>query len=96
MTRAIALRMVHAGTVATSPEGLDAWIAQTEDLRVRLTDAGYGSAFAAADLFPLFQAYVAKASPPAAVAPRAFPVLWLWIGAALVAGALVAFAVASR
>lgn len=70
MTRAIALRMVHAGTVAASPEALEAWIAKTDDLRERLRDAGYGSGFAASDLFPLFHAYVEKATAAAPPPPR--------------------------
>jgi hypothetical protein len=74
------LRMIHAGTVAESPEALDAWIARTDDLRATLTKGGYGSEFGSEDLFPLFAAFVAKAtaartpSPP----PPSRP-MWFWV-----------------
>ncbi|HEY0370587.1 MAG TPA: hypothetical protein VGD79_01215 [Thermoanaerobaculia bacterium] len=94
-TRAIALRMIHAGAVAGSAEELEAWIAQTDDIRERLTQGGYGSAFTAGDLFPLFQGQVARAT--AAKAPRSEPRprRWLWIAvilavvAAVILGVLV-------
>ncbi|HEX6094913.1 MAG TPA: hypothetical protein VF432_01210 [Thermoanaerobaculia bacterium] len=93
-TRAIALRMIHAGAVAASPEELDAWIARTDDLRERLTNGGYGSAFAAGDLFPLFQSFVAraKAAAPAATPSRsgAGPARWLWIAVILAVVVIVA------
>jgi hypothetical protein len=63
-TRAIALRMIHAETVASSSEELHAWIMRTEDLREKLTIGGYGSDFSSDDLFPLFQSFVAKATAP--------------------------------
>lgn len=87
-TRAIALRMIHAGAVATSPEELDAWIARTEDVRERLTKGGYGSAFAAGDLFPLFQSFVDRATAARPAPSAAGPARWLWIGV-IVAIALV-------
>lgn len=80
MTRAIAVRMIHAGEVAESPEALDAWIARTDDLRDRLVKGGYGSAFSADDLFPLFQAHVARAAPSTPARSRAGATRWLWIG----------------
>lgn len=85
-TRAIALRMVHAGTIAASPEELEAWIARTDDVRERLTSGGYGSEFVADDLFPLFQSFVAKATAAAATrAPaRAGLPRWVRIGAIVV------------
>lgn len=61
-TRAIALRMIHAGEVAASPQELREWIDRTDDVRERLTHGGYGEAFSAEDLFPLFQGFVAKAT----------------------------------
>jgi hypothetical protein len=88
-TRAIALRMIHAGTVAASPEELDAWIARTDDLRERLTNGGYGSAFAADDLFPLFQSFVAKATAVTPSRPGAGPARWLWIAVILAVVVLV-------
>lgn len=93
--------MIHAGTVATSPEALGAWIAQTDDLREKLTNEGYGSAFTADDLFPLFQGHVARATAAAAPAPaKAGPARWLWIAlivvvVAIVIGILVASRIAS-
>jgi hypothetical protein len=88
-TRAIALRMVHAGTVADSPEALDAWIARTDDLRERLEKGGYGTAFDARELFPLFQAHVAKANRTAPPPSRAGRGRWLWI-AIVIAAVIVA------
>jgi hypothetical protein len=88
--------MIHAGEVAESPEQLAEWIARTEDLRETLGKAGYGSAFTAEDLFPLFQSYVAKASratvsqPPAVSSSK-----WLRIGVVItVAVAVIAFGIA--
>ena len=94
-TRAIALRMIHAGAVAASPEELDAWIARTDDLRERLTNGGYGTAFAADDLFPLFQSFVARATAATPSRSGAGPARWLWIGVivavvAIVVGVIVA------
>jgi hypothetical protein len=79
--------MVHARAVAASPEELDAWIARTDDLRDRLEKGGYGSDFAADDLFPLFQSYVAKATAAAASrAPSgAIPPSWGRTGVVIVA-----------
>lgn len=79
-TRAIALRMLHSGEVAESPQQLSEWITRTEDLRESLVKAGYGSAFTSDDLFPLFQSYLAKASRPAASPAGDGPSRWLWIG----------------
>lgn len=67
-TRSMAARMVEQGTVATSPTELDAWIAANEDLRAPLVHGGYGTEFASEDLLPLLEVFVAKASPPVAVA----------------------------
>lgn len=91
-TRAIALRMVHAGTVAASPEELEAWIARTDDIRDRLTAGGYGSEFTAGDLFPLFQGSVARATAAAPSASRsgAGRSRWLWIGLIVIVVAIVA------
>lgn len=91
-TRAVALRMIHAGAVAESPEALGAWIARTDDLRETLTRGGYGSAFTAGDLFPLYQGFVAKAKPPAPARSAARPRKWLWIGL-IVAGVAIVIGV---
>jgi hypothetical protein len=58
VTRAIALRMIHAGAVAETADALRTWIEHTEDLRERLIRGGYESAFDADDLCPLFQGFV--------------------------------------
>lgn len=60
-TRAIASRIGESGEVASAAQ-LEAWIARNDDVRERLTRQGYGTAFNAEDLFPLFEALVAKAS----------------------------------
>ena len=93
-TRAIALRMVHAGVVAGSPVELDEWIARTDDLRETLVKAGYGSAFTADDLFPLFQSFVAKASRSTASRPRAGSSRWLWVGVIVTVAIAMAFGIA--
>jgi hypothetical protein len=80
-TRAIALRMIHGGEVADSAAQLHEWIMRTDDLRETLTKAGYGSAFTADDLFPLFQGFVAKASPPVAPRTGGNSSRTLWVGA---------------
>ena len=95
-TRAIALRMIHAGSVAASPEALGAWIARTDDLRKTLTNAGYGSAFRADDLFPLFQACVAKATAATPSPAAARPLRWLWIALIVVVAIVAGFIVAGR
>lgn len=88
-TRAIAARMIHTDTVATSPEALDGWIARTDDLRAMLTNSGYGSAFDAEDLFPLFESYVAKAKPATPSRSGAGRSKWLWIGLIVIAAAVI-------
>ena len=98
ITRAIAVRMIHAGDVASSPEALDAWIARTDELRERLRDGGYGSAFSADDLFPLFQAAVARKSTPSPPPDR--PAMRRRIGLivlviAIVVGVIAAVTIAS-
>jgi hypothetical protein len=99
-TRAVALRMIHAGEVAASPEALEAWIARTDDLRAELTNGGYGSAFGASDLFPLFQGFVARATAATPSRAGAGPSKWLWIGliavvVAIIIGVIVAGRIAS-
>jgi hypothetical protein len=88
--------MIHAGDVAASPEALDAWINRTDDLRGRLTNGGYGTAFTADDLFPLFQSFVAKAmasTPPRSEGGFA---KWLWIGLIVFVAIVVGVIVAAR
>lgn len=94
-TRAIALRMIHAGAVADSPEALGAYIARTDDVRETLTNGGYGSAFTAEDLFPLYEGFVAKAGAAVPSPAPARPAKWLWIGLIVVLAIVVAIAVAA-
>jgi hypothetical protein len=63
-TRAIASRMVRDGTIADTPEELDAWIAATPDAREPLEQGGFGTAFTAHDLFPLLQVFGVQAGGP--------------------------------
>jgi hypothetical protein len=93
LTRAIALRMIHAGTIAETPDALRIWIEQTEDLRLELVRGGYGAAFSADDLFPLFESFVAKAS--ARTAPQTRSMRPFWIALLLAAAAVVAIIVSA-
>lgn len=88
--------MIHAGTVAASAEELEAWIAGTNDVRERLTNEGYGSAFTAEDLFPLFQGFVARATAAAPSGGNAGRAKWLWIGVTVVIAIVVVVIVAGR
>jgi len=63
-TRDIASRMLHEGTVAATPEELDAWITRRPEVREPLKAGGYGTAFTAEDLFPLLQVFVGRAEGP--------------------------------
>ncbi len=73
-TREMAARSVRAGTVARTPEELEAWIAQAPDLREPLEDGGYTTEFTAGDLLPLYEVMVVQAGgpprPDAAAPPR--------------------------
>jgi hypothetical protein len=64
-TRTIASRMVQDGTVAQTPEQLDAWISKEPEVREPLQRGGYGTSFTSHDLFPLLQVFVAQAGGPA-------------------------------
>lgn len=70
-TRDMAARSVRAGTVARTPEELDAWIAQAPDLREPLEHGGYTTEFTANDLFPLYEVMVERAGGPAPTAADA-------------------------
>lgn len=90
--------MIHAREIASSPEELSDWIARTDDVRERLTQAGYGDAFSAGDLYPLFEGFLARATAatptPASVRPglprrlstRAIVVVVAVVAAVVVAG----------
>lgn len=73
--------MVRDGTVAETPEQLDAWIARTPDAREVLERDGYPRDFTAHDLFPLLQVFVGKAGgridPVQETRPRSFGKWWL-------------------
>jgi hypothetical protein len=72
-TREMAAQSVRAGTVARTPEELEAWIAQAPDLREPLEGGGYTTEFTAGDLFPLYEVMVEKAGGPARVEAAAPP-----------------------
>jgi hypothetical protein len=61
----MAARTVRAGTVARTPEELEAWISQAPDLREPLEHGGYTNDFTASDLFPLYEVMVVHAGGPA-------------------------------
>jgi hypothetical protein len=69
----MAARTVRAGTVARTPEELDAWILQAPDVREPLERGGYATEFTANDLFPLYEVMVEKAGGPAPRATAAAP-----------------------
>ena len=68
-TRVVASRMVREGTIARTPEELDAWIEGSPEVKASLARGGYGSHFASHDLLPLLDVFVVQAGgPPPAVA----------------------------
>jgi len=85
-TREMAARTVRAGTVAVTPEELDAWIQQAPDLREPLERGGYTTEFTSGDLFPLYEVMVQQAGGSAATAA---PSRTLWSAGRLAAAALV-------
>lgn len=64
-TRRIASEMIRDGTVAATPEQLDAWIAERPEVRESLARGGYATEFTAHDLFPLLQVFLGPAGAPA-------------------------------
>jgi hypothetical protein len=72
-TRALAARMVKAGTVPETPAELRARIAETPGIQQSLESDGYGDQFTEDDLFPLFEAFVTKAGGSVPRAPAAAP-----------------------
>jgi hypothetical protein len=74
----MAARSVRAGTVAGTPEELDAWILQAPDVREPLERGGYTTEFTAGDLFPLYEGMVQKAGGPAPRAATAAPSRTRW------------------
>lgn len=87
-TREMAAQSVRAGTVARTPEELDAWILQAPDLREPLERGGYATEFTASDLFPLYEVMVEKAGGPAPQAAAAAPSRTGWGVGKLAAAAL--------
>lgn len=89
-TREAASRMMAAGMVATTPEELEAWLAQAPELRATLEKGGYGTEFDATELFPLLQAMTGQEpeSTPAITPDRApaSPSFGQWVA---ICGALV-------
>lgn len=78
-TRWMAAESVRDGTVAGTPEELDAWISRTPQAREPLERGGYASDFTADDLYPLYEVFVGKAGgavPRAENAPGPSPARW--------------------
>jgi hypothetical protein len=98
-TREMAAQTVQAGTVARTPEELDAWIQQAPDVREPLERGGYTTHFNASDLFPLYEVMVQKAGGQvpraAAAAPsRTRPSMGMVAAVALAIAAVVALVLA--
>ncbi|HEY7767054.1 hypothetical protein, partial [Longimicrobium sp.] len=87
-TREMAAQSVRAGTVAGTPEELDAWILQAPDVREPLERGGYATEFTANDLFPLYEVMVEKAGGPAPRAAATAPSQTRWSVGRLAAVAL--------
>ena len=92
-TREMAARSVRDGTVARTPEELDAWIAQAPDLREPLEHGGYTTEFTATDLYPLYEVMVQRAGGPAPATAAAAPSRTRW-STGIVAAIALAIAVA--
>ena len=86
VTRSMAAAMAAEGTVADTPQEMEAWIGQRPEVRGPLEQGGYGELFTATDLFPLLRAMAGKPLEPAPVAP---PSPGISRPALLAAGALV-------
>ncbi|HEX6158563.1 MAG TPA: hypothetical protein VF111_00255 [Thermoanaerobaculia bacterium] len=95
-TRAIGSQLASAGAdPVDSAAQLDAWIARNDDIRERLTRHGYGTAFTAEDLFPLFEAHALKASPTASRrAPTPSPRAATWRRVVILAAVVIAILIA--
>jgi hypothetical protein len=93
-TREMAAQSVRAGTVARTPEELDAWILQQPGYREPLERGGYTTEFTASDLFPLYEVMVEQAGGPARPTAAAAPAYtWRSVGMfAAVALTIAAFA----
>jgi hypothetical protein len=93
----MAAQSVRAGTVAGTPEELDAWIHQAPDVREPLERGGYTTEFTANDLFPLYEVMVQQAGGPAPrAAAAAVPSRTRWsVGMVVVVALAIAVAVAA-
>jgi hypothetical protein len=97
-TRAMASRMVREGTIARTPEELDAWISRTPEARQSLESGGFGSEFTSHDLLPLLEVFVVQAggsAPKPEAAPRPSRRPWL-VGALVLLLVFLVLAVAIR
>jgi hypothetical protein len=95
-TRWIAARTVEEGSVAQTPEELEAWIDQAPEARQTLEGGGYHTEFTAHDLFPLYEVFVVKAGgAPARVEapPPATNRPWVVVMVMVVAVVLVVLAI---
>lgn len=91
-TREMAARTVRAGTVARTPDELDARISEAPDLRAPLEHGGYTTEFTAADLYPLYEVMVEQAGgppPPAAATDAAHSGWIVWLASAALAIAVI-------
>ncbi|MEW5927963.1 MAG: hypothetical protein AB1941_10780 [Gemmatimonadota bacterium] len=68
--------MVREGSVPSTPEELDAWIAGAPDAREPLERGGYGRDFAADDLLPLLHVFAAQAGGAAPSVAQARTTSW--------------------
>jgi len=95
--RRIAAQMVRGGTIAETPEALDAWLAREPEARESLERGGYGSAFTAHDLFPLLQVFIVQAGGPAPAGepPPRSKMPWRIVFAVVLGIALLLFALAA-
>lgn len=96
-TRGMAARMLADGTVADTPEQLDAWLSEAPADRESLERGGYGTAFTAEDLLPLLRAFIERSggSPPTAPAPARSSGRW-WVVGLVVAVVVVVLVVVLR
>ena len=88
-------RTIASHSVAESSEQMAAWISAEPDVAESLRKGGYGTAFNADDLFPLYQVMVSKslAVPPASAATRDGQPAAPGRGRLMIVGVSVAFAI---
>jgi hypothetical protein len=88
--------MVVDGSIAQTPEQLDAWISEHLEVSRSLERGGYSTKFTSHDLFPLLQVFVVQAGGPApqADAPPPPSKRGRLVGLGLAALALILIAIA--